>query len=679
MSDVSQSGSQPRHWRLILRKDDTDQLVPIDKDTFTIGREATSDLALDDAQVSKRHARLVRQGAHLLIEDLGTANGTVVNDSPLSRPYILHSGDTIRLGSQTLTVEAIEPEPDSALPAAAVLSPQPTRRVSWLVAALAALVVITLGLGALGLILLLSSGRLSVANLPGAEALVGDAGPTVQIVQAPARDSILPPDQPIIIQTVASDASGVTRVELWANDAKVDEFNTFGQSLPSATVSFQWTPIRVGEYRLEVRAYDAAGAVSVARATSLLITDEPPTPTSTPTATPEPTQTPTARPTDTPVPLVPTLTPPPPLSPTRVTPAPTAASLILRVPQLLVRSGPGSTYASLGQLDQAEQPVIIGQTDTAQGSWWQIEAPSLPGGVGWVPADPDTTIALNAFNVPQVRPPARPTTVPAATPTPSPALAPTSRPLPSPTSMPPTVTPTEAPLQAEVIRPPAGQTLLIVENRSFANQPAILTLSGGKSVGGGRQLDVPAGGRLELVLETDFYRALWTVPGSSFSRGADFAAPPSKILVMWVVPEEGRTGREEYGEIFLNATPTATALPPTATPVRAADGTVYAPPEGQALLVCGNRSFANRYATITLSGGSMGGGQIFTLDVGLESSIVLDPGDYRGIWIVPGHGFSAGHQFTVAAGQVIFSWIVPEEGRVFMQFPGQEPYQINNQ
>ncbi|HMQ51679.1 MAG TPA: hypothetical protein PKD98_06245 [Anaerolineae bacterium] len=362
-----------------------------------------------------------------------------------------------------------------------------------------------------------------------------------------------------------------------------------------------------------------------------------------------------------------------------MTPAATTAALVLKVPQLTVRAGPGSTYTSLGRLDQTDQPVIIGQTDTAQGSWWQIEAPSLPEGVGWVPADPDMVVALNAFNVPQVTPPARSTPVPTATPIPSPTLTPTSGPLPSPTAIPLSPTPTKVPVEPEVIRPPAGQTLLIVENRSFANQPALLTLSGGKSVGGGRQLDVPAGGRLELVLESDFYRALWTVPGTDFSRGADFTAPPSKILVMWAVPEDGQTGSEEYGEIFLDATPTPGPVPPTATPITGADGTVYAPPEGQALLVLANRSFANRYATITLSGGSMGGGQIFTLDVGLETPIVLDPGDYRGVWIVPGHGFSAGHQFTVSAGQVIFSWIVPEEGRVFMQFPGQAPYQINNQ
>jgi hypothetical protein len=103
-----------------------------------------------------------------------------------------------------------------------------------------------------------------------------------------------------------------------------------------------------------------------------------------------------------------------------------------------------------------------------------------------------------------------------------------------------------------VIRAPEGQTLLIVSNRSLANQPVRLTLSGGKSVGGGREIDPPPDQEIQLVLEPDFYRALWSAPLNSFTRGADFTAAPDKVMVMWVVPEQGRSDIEIYDELIID-------------------------------------------------------------------------------------------------------------------------------
>lgn len=56
------------------------------------------EIHLEDPFASARHARIWRQGHVLVIEDLGSTNGTYLNEEPLSGPVPLHPGDRIRIG-----------------------------------------------------------------------------------------------------------------------------------------------------------------------------------------------------------------------------------------------------------------------------------------------------------------------------------------------------------------------------------------------------------------------------------------------------------------------------------------------------------------------------------------------------------------------------------------------------
>jgi len=56
------------------------------------------ELKLDDPFASSHHAKISRQGRTLVIEDLGSTNGTFLNDTPLTGPQPLHDGDRIRIG-----------------------------------------------------------------------------------------------------------------------------------------------------------------------------------------------------------------------------------------------------------------------------------------------------------------------------------------------------------------------------------------------------------------------------------------------------------------------------------------------------------------------------------------------------------------------------------------------------
>jgi hypothetical protein len=63
----------------------------------TLGR-GDVEIQIDDPFASTRHARISRQGHVLVIEDLGSTNGTYLNEEPLSGPQPLHAGDRIRIG-----------------------------------------------------------------------------------------------------------------------------------------------------------------------------------------------------------------------------------------------------------------------------------------------------------------------------------------------------------------------------------------------------------------------------------------------------------------------------------------------------------------------------------------------------------------------------------------------------
>ncbi|MBK9696450.1 MAG: FHA domain-containing protein [Propionibacteriaceae bacterium] len=80
------------------------QTRPLDE-PILIGRAADCALLLDDDYVSTRHARIVRKADGCVVEDLGSTNGTFVNNQRIVTPTAFGIGDTIRIGRTLLTVE----------------------------------------------------------------------------------------------------------------------------------------------------------------------------------------------------------------------------------------------------------------------------------------------------------------------------------------------------------------------------------------------------------------------------------------------------------------------------------------------------------------------------------------------------------------------------------------------
>jgi diguanylate cyclase (GGDEF)-like protein len=70
---------------------------------FVIGRDKSADIQLDDANVSRQHAQITFEAEKIYIEDLGSRNGTFVNDEPIAATRIeLAKEDMIKLGSTIL-------------------------------------------------------------------------------------------------------------------------------------------------------------------------------------------------------------------------------------------------------------------------------------------------------------------------------------------------------------------------------------------------------------------------------------------------------------------------------------------------------------------------------------------------------------------------------------------------
>ncbi|RUT02699.1 adenylate cyclase [Dulcicalothrix desertica PCC 7102] len=93
------------HLKLRLKEGNTEKTVEVHQDVFTIGRLPECDLYLPFGGISRYHARLVKAPDDTwTVEDLGSKNGTHVNDKMITAPQQFHHGDVIWLGNISLLV-----------------------------------------------------------------------------------------------------------------------------------------------------------------------------------------------------------------------------------------------------------------------------------------------------------------------------------------------------------------------------------------------------------------------------------------------------------------------------------------------------------------------------------------------------------------------------------------------
>ena len=69
-----------------------------------MGRSPSSDIVIDEPFVSATHARYTLQGPALVLEDLHSTNGTLVNGHPIDQPVTLRDEDEVQVGDAIMRV-----------------------------------------------------------------------------------------------------------------------------------------------------------------------------------------------------------------------------------------------------------------------------------------------------------------------------------------------------------------------------------------------------------------------------------------------------------------------------------------------------------------------------------------------------------------------------------------------
>ncbi|MDP6958692.1 MAG: FHA domain-containing protein, partial [Planctomycetota bacterium] len=123
--------------KIIVQRGDDVREIDLAKDTFSIGRTPENDLELKDSLISRRHSSIVRRGEEFHVYDLGSSNGTYVNQEKIE-VRVLKDGDQVRIGETLITFrdennprEEVLPKPFSPPTPASPLGGlnEPTMRV----------------------------------------------------------------------------------------------------------------------------------------------------------------------------------------------------------------------------------------------------------------------------------------------------------------------------------------------------------------------------------------------------------------------------------------------------------------------------------------------------------------------------------------------------------------------
>ncbi len=88
-------------YLIVLSGTNVGEMHKLDGPETVLGRGMQATIRLTDEGISRRHARVINVAGQLVIEDLGSANGTIVNGDLMQRK-VLADGDKVRLGSNTI-------------------------------------------------------------------------------------------------------------------------------------------------------------------------------------------------------------------------------------------------------------------------------------------------------------------------------------------------------------------------------------------------------------------------------------------------------------------------------------------------------------------------------------------------------------------------------------------------
>src|SRR5690348_712068 len=81
--------------------------IPVTADGLSLGRGEDNDVVIASSKASRHHARIIADGEGVVVQDLGSSNGTFVNGRRIgTEPVVLASGDVLTVGEEPIRVLA---------------------------------------------------------------------------------------------------------------------------------------------------------------------------------------------------------------------------------------------------------------------------------------------------------------------------------------------------------------------------------------------------------------------------------------------------------------------------------------------------------------------------------------------------------------------------------------------
>jgi pSer/pThr/pTyr-binding forkhead associated (FHA) protein len=249
--------SAPRTPALVARH--TGQVFPLTQAPVSIGSRTGNTIILADPQASHHHATIYWQGGAFIVQDMGSASGTYVNEKRVTSPQILRHGYVLRVGNTIFDVQ-LAPTADRTEQRRAMPQPYtPAKRSSLpvIIGAVAAAFVIV---GAVVIALLL------IPNLRNRE-------PSVTI-QSPLTSAQVAAGTEIIIQASASGARDITRLELSVDGVLVaTETSPDARGQASLIASRPWTFGQPGPHVISAQAYTSKDRASEPVTANFMVVD----------------------------------------------------------------------------------------------------------------------------------------------------------------------------------------------------------------------------------------------------------------------------------------------------------------------------------------------------------------------------------------------------------------------
>lgn len=97
ISRISERPNGKEACLVIIYGDDLGKKYNLNTNSVVVGRSSKCDIQIDQESISRNHSKIVNTGKSILVRDLGSTNGTYVNDEPIEE-YVLRDGDLIKVG-----------------------------------------------------------------------------------------------------------------------------------------------------------------------------------------------------------------------------------------------------------------------------------------------------------------------------------------------------------------------------------------------------------------------------------------------------------------------------------------------------------------------------------------------------------------------------------------------------